>query len=67
MSKGLALTRAVYNDTNEIFFFIEDSNGTTIPIKQTFVSSHKGQVRVQIEAGKAVTILRGELMTKAKQ
>ena len=38
------------------------SNGSVIPIKQTFVSSHEGQVKVNIEAGQNVRIYRGELL-----
>ena len=66
MSKGLALTRTTKPNDNELFFLVEDSNGNTIPIKQTFTRLRGGQIKMIIEAGEGVTILRGELMTKAR-
>jgi len=60
MSKGLALTRAPSKDNNELIFFIEDSNGDAIRIKQTVEKVIGKQVRVTIDAPGNVKILRGE-------
>tara|TARA_R110001599_G_scaffold9972_5_gene49277 strand:- start:2503 stop:2697 length:195 start_codon:yes stop_codon:yes gene_type:complete len=64
MKKGLSITRAPYPDNNELFFFIEDSNGSIIPIKQTFSSVEGYQVRMNIEAPESVKIYRGELINR---
>jgi len=62
MSKGLALTRATYPGSNELFFLVEDSNGNTIPIKQTFIRLDGGQIKINVQAGQNVKVLRGELI-----
>lgn len=62
MSKGLSLTRATYPNANELYFLIEDSNGNTIPIKQTFLKLDGGQIKMNIQAGQNVKVLRGELI-----
>lgn len=64
MSKGLGITRAPYKDNDELFFFIEDSNGSIIPIKQTFNSVNDTQIRLSIEAPDSVKIYRGELIKR---
>lgn len=64
MSKGLSLTRAPYSDNNELFFFVEDSNGWIIPIKQIFKAVDDNQIRLRIEAPESVKIYRGELIKK---
>lgn len=63
MSNGLALTRSDAADKNELFFFIEDSHGKIISIKQTFRSKKGKQVKIYIEAPENVKISRGELLT----
>jgi len=64
MSNKLVLTRSTKPNKDELFFFIEDSNGNTIPIKQTFMRDNGGQIRMSIEAGENVQILRGELLER---
>lgn len=64
MKKGLSITRAPYPDNNELFFFVEDSNGCIIPIKQTFNAVDDNQIRLSIEAPDNVKIYRGELFNK---
>jgi len=62
MSNGLSLTRAPSKDNNELIFFIEDSNGDAIRIKQTVEKVIGKHVRVTIDALGNVKILRGELL-----
>jgi hypothetical protein len=65
MSNKLSLTRSTKPNKDELFFFVKDSNGTTIPIKQTFTKVTGGQLRMCIEAGESVQVLRGELLERA--
>lgn len=67
MSNGLSLTRATYPNANELYFLVEDSNGNTIPIKQTFLRLEDGQIKINIQASNQVKVYRGELLPKAKQ
>jgi len=62
MSNGLALTRTPSEDRNELLFYVQDSNGQTIPIKQTIEKVRGKQVRIYIEAPENVKIFRGELL-----
>jgi len=62
MSNRLALVRSATQNKDELHFFVEDSNGTIIPIKQTITKVTGGQVRMAIEAGDNVAVLRGELV-----
>jgi hypothetical protein len=64
MGGKLALTRSTKPDDDELFFFVEDSNGTIIPIKQTITKVKGGQVRMSIEAGDNVKVSRGELVNQ---
>mgnify|MGYP000412031802 CR=1 FL=1 len=57
MSKGL--TCAPIQDNNELIFFIEDSNGDAIHIKQTVEKVQGKQVWVTIDAAGNVNIVRG--------
>jgi sRNA-binding carbon storage regulator CsrA len=61
MSNGLALTREPKANKNELLFYVEDSNGELITIKQTIRSIKGQQVRVSISAPDSVKISRGEL------
>ena len=61
MSNGLALTREPKANKNELLFYVEDSNGELITIKQTLKSIKGRQVKISFEAPNSVTILRGEL------
>lgn len=63
MSNGLALTRSDAAKKNELFFFIEDSSGNIISIKQTVRSKRGKQVQIYIEAPDNVKVSRGELLT----
>ena len=54
--------RSATQNKDELHFFVEDSNGTIIPIKQIITKVTCGQVRMTIEAGNNVTVLRGELV-----
>jgi hypothetical protein len=67
MSGKLALTRSTKPNKDELFFFVEDSNGNIIQIKQTFIRALGGQIRMSIEAGKNVQILRGELLERTPE
>jgi sRNA-binding carbon storage regulator CsrA len=67
MSNKLVLTRNTKPHNDELYFFVEDSNGSTIPIKQTFTKVSGGQIRMSIEAGENVQILRGELLERSPE
>ncbi|KZZ10596.1 hypothetical protein A3752_12170 [Oleiphilus sp. HI0081] len=61
MSNGLALTREPKANKNELLFYVEDSNGKLITIKQTIRSIKGQQVKFSISAPDSVKISRGEL------
>jgi hypothetical protein len=65
MSNKLSLTRSTKPNKDEIFFFVKDSNGTIISIKQTFTKVTGGQLRISIEASESVQVLRGELLERS--
>jgi hypothetical protein len=65
MSNKLSLTRSTKPNKDEIFFFVKDSNGTIISIKQTFTKVTGGQLRMSIEACESVKVLRGELLERS--
>ena len=58
--KGLVVTRS--SKKSELYLLVRDSNGTTIPIKQTFFDITGGFVKVHTEAPQSVQIIRGELL-----
>lgn len=62
MSKGFAVTRT--KNKPDLFFFVEDSNGELIPIKQTLTEVGRGQARLFISAPDNVKIRRGETLEK---
>lgn len=61
MSKGLALKRSEKNP--DLHFFVEDSNGEVIEIRQT-MEVVGNQVKVVISAPNNVIISRGEQLKK---
>ena len=63
MSNRLSLTRNTKPGKNELFFYVKDSHGNTIEIKQTITEIKRGQVRFDIATGEKVKILRGELIS----
>jgi hypothetical protein len=64
MSNGLALTRTVSSQKNELYFQIVEKCGNVISIKQTVYEKNGKQVKILIDAPENVKITRGELLNK---
>lgn len=62
MSNGLAITRSIAENKNELLFCFKNQNGDDIRITQKLIKIKSGYARVAICAPDEVTILRGELV-----
>lgn len=62
MGNGLAITRNIIENKNELLFCFKNQNGDDIRIKQKLIEINRGYARIVIDAPDEVTILRGELV-----